>query len=100
MRRPDAVPSDALAGEILGAPISIHRAPGLAQGSLEGTLVDETLGTLVVRAGIDGRTLRIAKAGLDATILLDGIQIPLKGDTLRVRPEDRTKRLAPRGRRS
>jgi RNase P/RNase MRP subunit p29 len=89
-----------LAGELLGAPITIERAPGLAQGRLQGTLVDESLGTFVVRLDGSDRTVRIPKAGLEATIRLAAGEIPLKGDALRVRPEDRTKRLAPHGRRS
>ena len=99
MTRPSGTDA-ALAGEILGAPIAIHRAPGLAQKHLEGTLVDETMHTFLVRP-IDGhRTLRIDKSGLEATLFLGGGQLPLKGDSLRVRPEDRTKRFALRGRRS
>ena len=100
MARPPVPHADVLAGEILGATIAIHRAPGLAQRTLDGTLVDETMHTLLVRPIGGGRILRIPKAGLEATLFLGGRQIPLKGDSLRVRPEDRTKRLAPRGRRS
>ena len=83
---------EALAGEILGAPITVHRAPGLA-GEVRGTLVDETLSTFVIRRAEHGRTVRLAKAGLDGSILLPSGELPLKGDALRVRPEDRTKRL-------
>jgi len=100
MPRPQGISDAALAGEILGAPIAIHRAPGLAQKHLEGTLVDETMNTFVVAPLGGGRALRIPKTGLEATLFLGGGQIPLKGDSLRVRPEDRTKRFAPRGRRS
>ncbi|MCI4340724.1 MAG: ribonuclease P protein subunit [Thermoplasmata archaeon] len=100
MSRPDRSIADALSGELLGAPISIHHAPGLAQGTLEGTVVDESMNTFLVRASRGGRCLRIPKSGLEATVLLGGREIPFKGDTLRVRPEDRTKRLATRGRRS
>jgi RNase P/RNase MRP subunit p29 len=99
MTRPDARVSEALSGELLGAPITIHRAPGLAQERLEGILVDESLGTFVVRPNGGGPELRISKTGLEATVRLAAGEIPLKGDDLRVRPEDRTKRLAPRGRR-
>lgn len=99
MPRPDLRVSEALAGELLGAPITVHHAPGLAQGRLEGVLVDESLGTFVIRPLGDGPELRLAKAGLEATVRLAAGEIPLKGDDLRVRPEDRTKRLAPRGRR-
>lgn len=88
---------DLLAGEILGAAVTLTH-PGLA-APVRGTLVDETLGTFVVRLP-SGRSVRIAKSGATGTISLGGREIPLNGDPLRVRPEDRTKRLAlrhPRG---
>jgi RNase P/RNase MRP subunit p29 len=85
---------DVLAGEILGAPVSIAH-PGLA-APVRGTLVDETLGLFVVRLP-SGRTVRVAKSGAVGTISLGGREIPLSGDLLRVRPEDRTKRLSLRG---
>jgi RNase P/RNase MRP subunit p29 len=90
---------DRFAGEILGSPISIERHPGLSNLPLEGTLVDETLGTFLIRSGPAGRVLRIAKHGAVGTLVLDGRPLPLNGDSLRVRPEDRTKRLLGRGRR-
>ncbi|MGI0132072.1 MAG: ribonuclease P protein subunit [Thermoplasmata archaeon] len=92
--------ADALAGEILGAGVVIDRAPGVVPLPLEGTIVDETLQTLVIRRPGRSRLRRIAKAGLSGTILLGERQLPLKGETLRVRPEDRTKRLCVHGRRS
>jgi RNase P/RNase MRP subunit p29 len=85
---------DVLAGEILGAAVVVSH-PGLA-APVRGTLVDETLGLLVVRLPT-GRTVRVAKSGAVGTISLDGREIPLSGDLLRVRPEDRTKRLSLRG---
>ena len=83
---------EALAGELLGAPITVRSAPGLS-GEVAGTLVDETLSTFVIRRSGHGRTVRLPKAGLEGTILLPSGELPLKGDALRVRPEDRTKRL-------
>lgn len=100
MPRPEIPYADVLAGEILGAAIVVEKAPGLAKRPLKGTLVDETLQTFRIRTARDGRIVVVPKAGLEATLFLGGRQIPLKGDSLRVRPEDRTKRLAPRGRRS
>ena len=96
--RGEPVP-EALAGEILGSPVSIDQHPGLAHLPLQGTLVDETLETFVVRTGTPSRELRVAKHGAVGTIVLDGRPLPLNGDSLRVRPEDRTKRLLGRGRR-
>jgi len=85
---------DALAGEILGAAVTLEH-PGLAR-PVRGTLVDETLGMFVVRDS-EGRLVRVAKSGAVGTIVLGGREIPLRGDQLRVRPEDRTKRLSLRG---
>ncbi|HEV2167218.1 MAG TPA: ribonuclease P protein subunit [Thermoplasmata archaeon] len=87
----------AFAGEILGSAVRIAH-PGLARGPVEGTLVDETMNTFVVRTR-EGRLMRIGKSGASGTIVLDGRSLPLNGESLRLRPEDRTKRVAARGRR-
>lgn len=93
----DREPLDpAFAGEILGAFVALEH-PGLKGGRLDGTLVDETRNTFLVRSG--PRTVRVPKSGARGTILLDGRALPLSGDSLRQRPEDRTKRVASRGRR-
>jgi len=88
----------AFAGEILGADVVIAH-PGLSVGRVEGTLVDETMNTFVVRERATGRSVRIPKSGALGTILLGGRPLPLIGESLRLRPEDRTKRIASRGRR-
>ena len=82
----------ALAGELIGAAISVPAGPGRAHATT-GTIVDETFGTFVIRRSEDGRTVRLAKRGLVGTLGLAEAELPLKGDLLRVRPEDRTKRL-------
>jgi RNase P/RNase MRP subunit p29 len=86
------VEREALAGELLGAAIAIESAPGLGR-PIRGTLVDETLSTFVVRVPGRARPLRVPKTGLVGTIALPAGELPLRGETLRVRPEDRTKRL-------
>ncbi|HLM70079.1 MAG TPA: ribonuclease P protein subunit [Thermoplasmata archaeon] len=86
------VEREALAGEILGASVSIPASPAL-RTSIHGTLIDESLSTFVVRLAGTSRTVRIPKAGLEGTIALPSGELPLIGDSLRVRPEDRTKRL-------
>ncbi|HXY12604.1 MAG TPA: ribonuclease P protein subunit [Thermoplasmata archaeon] len=83
---------EALAGEILGAPVSFPASPAL-RSSVTGTLVDESLSTFTVRLASSSRTVRVPKAGLEGTIVLPSGELPLRGETLRVRPEDRTKRL-------
>jgi len=88
----------AYAGEILGCATSIEH-PGLAGHRIEGVLVDETMNTFLVRAASTGRLVRVPKSGATGTILLGGRPSPLIGESLRLRPEDRTKRFASRGRR-
>jgi RNase P/RNase MRP subunit p29 len=83
---------EALAGEILGAPVSFPAAPA-HRAPVAGTLVDESLSTFTVRLAGSSRTVRLPKAGLEGTIALTSGELPLRGETLRVRPEDRTKRL-------
>jgi RNase P/RNase MRP subunit p29 len=82
----------ALAGELIGASVAVPPGPGRA-GAVTGTIVDETLGTIVVRTAGTRRCVRLAKAGLAGTIAIAERELPLRGDLLRVRPEDRTKRL-------
>lgn len=89
----------ALMREILGATLVVTRSPGLSELPVEGTVIDESLGLLTLRVPGRRRPLRIPKAGMQGTILLGEAQLPIRGDFLRMRPEDRTKRLAPRGRR-
>lgn len=81
-----------LAGEILGSGVEIDAGPGRPGGCV-GTLVDETLGTLVVRVPGQSRLRRFDKRGVSGTLSLSTGELPLRGDLLRVRPEDRTKRL-------
>jgi RNase P/RNase MRP subunit p29 len=83
---------EALAGEILGASVAIPASRALHR-PVHGVVVDETLGTLLVRVPGRARPVRVPKAGLEGTIVLGGDELPLRGDLLRVRPEDRTKRL-------
>ena len=84
--------AEALAGELIGATIVVPASPGLGR-PVAGTIVDESLSTFTVRVPGRRRTLTLAKPGLVGTIGLSGGELPLSGDALRVRPEDRTKRL-------
>ncbi|HUI38175.1 MAG TPA: ribonuclease P protein subunit [Thermoplasmata archaeon] len=88
----------AFAGEILGA-TAIVRHPGLGPEPIEGTLVDESMNLLILRVRPNGRLLRVPKSGASGTLIVGERALPLNGELLRMRPEDRTKRLAPRGRR-
>ncbi len=86
------VEREVLAGEILGASVSFEASPALA-APVRGVLVDESLSTFLVRVPGRARPVRVPKAGLSGTIVLGARELPLRGDALRVRPEDRTKRL-------
>jgi RNase P/RNase MRP subunit p29 len=83
---------EALAGEILGASVAFPASPAL-RAPVTGILVDESLSTFTVRLAGSTRSVRLPKAGLEGTIALPSGELPLRGDALRVRPEDRTKRL-------
>jgi len=83
---------EALAGEILGASVSFPASPAL-RAPVRGTLIDESLSTFTVRLTGTTRAVRVPKAGLEGRIALASGELPLIGDTLRWRPEDRTKRL-------
>jgi RNase P/RNase MRP subunit p29 len=89
---PPRVAAEALAGELIGAAVDLPAVPGRPV-AVRGTIVDETLRTFRVRVPGRHRTLRISKTGLTGTISLGAGELPLRGDALRVRPEDRTKRL-------
>jgi RNase P/RNase MRP subunit p29 len=95
--RPSSSP--ALLGEIIGLPVHITEAPGLHPLPWDGVIADETLHTLLVRRPGASRLRRVPKTGLRAMLLKDGDEVPLIGEVLRVRPEDRTKLLALGGRR-
>lgn len=86
------VEREALAGEILGASVEFPASPAL-RAPVSGTLVDESLSTFTVRLSGSARTVCVPKAGLEGTLALASGELPLRGDTLRWRPEDRTKRL-------
>jgi RNase P/RNase MRP subunit p29 len=97
--RARTIVSPALLGEIIGLPVHITEAPGVQPLPLDGIVVDETLHTLLIRRPGASRPRRVAKNGLRALLVKDGDEVPLVGETLRVRPEDRTKLLALGGRR-
>jgi len=86
------VEREALAGELIGAAVDLPASPAL-QRPVRGTIVDETLSTFQVRLSGRSRTVRVPKHRLEGTIVLAAGELPLRGEVLRVRPEDRTKRL-------
>lgn len=89
--------AEAIAGELIGATVDIREAPSIRHLPLEGTIVDETMGTFVIRVAPHGRRIRVAKQGLAGTIVVGERELPLNGEILRMRPQDRTKRLLQAG---
>lgn len=87
-----------LMGEIIGARLTITRAPGWTPLPFEGVVVDETRNTLRVTPLAGGAARILQKRALEGTLGFGARAISFKGDELRHRPEDRIKRLAPRGR--
>ncbi|HYA58639.1 MAG TPA: ribonuclease P protein subunit [Thermoplasmata archaeon] len=83
---------EALAGELIGASVELPASSAL-RSPVRGTIVDESLSTFTVRCSDGRRTVRVPKQGLTGTIALPAGELPLRGELLRVRPEDRTKRL-------
>ncbi len=86
------VEREALAGELLGATVDLPASRALPR-PIRGTIVDESLATFTIRLAGRSRTVRVAKDRLEGTIVLPVGELPLRGELLRVRPEDRTKRL-------
>jgi RNase P/RNase MRP subunit p29 len=87
-------------GEFVGMRLTVTEAPGVRPLPFCGLVMDETLNLFYVRPDGATRARALPKAGLVGTLSTGGREIPLRGDDLRVRPEDRIKRLAPRGRRA
>ena len=83
---------DALAGELIGATVLLPASRAL-HAPVAGTIVDESLSTFSIRVAGRARPVCVPKAGLEGTVDLGAGELPLRGDSLRVRPEDRTKRL-------
>jgi RNase P/RNase MRP subunit p29 len=86
--------------EFIGGDITINSHPGLDHLPYTGRVVDETQNMLQILPPGKGRARWVPKGGLFGTLRVGSAEIPLRGDALRVRPEDRIKRMAPRGRRA
>jgi RNase P/RNase MRP subunit p29 len=93
----EARPSD-LMGEFIGRDLTVLSAPGIVPLPFRGRVVDETKQMFYVLPAGAQRARGVPKAGLRARLDLGSEEIPLSGEGLRLRPEDRIKRLAPRGR--
>jgi RNase P/RNase MRP subunit p29 len=72
--------------------VEVLDAPDSTLVGLNGTVVDETLNTLVLRVQ-DGRARRVAKAHTVFALHTEAGRVALDGDRIRFRPEDRIKKV-------
>jgi ribonuclease P protein subunit POP4 len=79
-------------GELIGLPAKVveSRDPGLV--GLSGTIVDETLRTLVFRLD-GGRTVRLGKRESTFELATPKGPVRVDGAAIEFRPEDRTKKV-------
>jgi ribonuclease P protein subunit POP4 len=74
--------------EFIGLPVVVAAATDPSVAGLQGTVVDETMNTFVIRGG--GRDRRVPKRGARFRFPTTGSEIA--GDEIRFRPEDRVKK--------
>jgi ribonuclease P protein subunit POP4 len=79
-------------GELIGLPVRVVAAADAGLVGLEGTVVDETLRTLVVRRP-GGRESRLGKRGAAFEFRTAKGPVRIDGAALEFRPEDRTKKV-------
>ncbi len=86
-------PKNILFHELVGLHLRVHRPACTSLSSLEGTVVDETLNTIVVRR-TDGRIARVLKNHNTFAITLpSGKTMLVPGSLLVGRPWDRLKNV-------
>lgn len=78
--------------EWIGRRVRIISAPNPAHMGLEGKLVDETQGTLLI-LGLDSRERRVPKTGVRFEFSDANPKIALDAGKLVMRPEERTKKM-------
>jgi ribonuclease P protein subunit POP4 len=72
--------------------VEVLEAPDPTLVGVAGTIVDETLNTIVLRAQ-DGRNRRVAKALTVFALHTEAGRVRIEGDRIRFRPEDRIKKV-------
>ena len=86
-------PAKAVArAELIGLPVRVVAAADAGLVGLEGTVVDETLRTFVVRRP-DGRLSRVGKRGAAFEFATAKGPVRIDGAAVEFRPEDRTKKV-------
>jgi RNase P/RNase MRP subunit p29 len=81
-----------LLGELVGEKIKVVSSGCRSLQGIEGTIVDETLGTFVIATSARGRK-RISKKGSVFEFAAGGRVQRVPGEFLYCRPEERTKKL-------
>lgn len=79
-------------GELIGLPVRVAAAHDAGVVGLAGTVVDETLRTLVIRRP-DGRLSRMSKMGTTFEFTTSQGAVLMEGAAIEFRPEDRTKKV-------
>ncbi|MBI2971966.1 MAG: ribonuclease P protein component 1 [Candidatus Aenigmarchaeota archaeon] len=82
-------PKNILRHEFIGLECEVVRAGNASQVGIKGTVIDETMKTVVIRA--DGAK-RVPKQGTVFRFTLGGTKIDVEGDFIIARPEDRIKK--------
>lgn len=77
--------------ELVGLDVRVADGPDPTQVGLEGTIVDETQGTLVVST--DAGESTVPKAGRTFAVTLDDEVVEVDGDEIAHRPGERTKKV-------
>ncbi|MEW5955326.1 MAG: ribonuclease P protein subunit [Candidatus Micrarchaeota archaeon] len=85
-------PRDALAGELIGLRVKVAASSCKDLLGIEGKIVDETRNTFLVQTSTGAK--RVPKAACD--FLFPEAGFTAAGRELACRPEDRTKKFAPR----
>ena len=88
--------------EFIGLPVKVKESRAEGYLGLQGTVVDESKNMLEIDIG--KKRIKIPKVGNTFVFTIEGEPFEVDGSTIRIRSEDRTKRLRPvkqkRGRRS
>lgn len=79
-------------GELIGLAVRVASANDVGLVGFTGTVVDETLKTLVVRRA-DGSESRLSKAGATFEFTTPKGKVLVEGAAIVFRPEDRTKKV-------
>lgn len=92
--RLDGAARDLARGELIGLEAEVVQATDPGYHGLKGTVVDETLRTLVLRLGAAGaRRVRLPKVACTFRFATRRGPVDVDGAAIEFRPEDRTKKV-------